>query len=220
MGDQLAFNAVLRQDFAAFLHKSFLTLNPGIVYKPNWHVEAIVHELMQTHSGNNRRLIVNVPPRSLKSTIISVAWPAYLLGHRPELRIIVACYSDELTKKFSRDFRVLINSDWYRAAFPKANQAPIKDSETEFVTAKQGGRFATSIGGTITGRGADVLIIDDPIKAADATSLTIRDHVNDWVLNSLLSRLDNPQTGVVILTMQRLHENDLSGFLLERGGYS
>lgn len=217
--DQDVLSAILRTDLVAFTHKSFHTLNPGVAYESNWHIEAIVYELMQVYSGSNRRLIINVPPRSLKSTIVSVVFPAYLLGRNPGLRIIIVCYSDELTKKFSRDFRTLIKSDWYRRLFPAAAAAPIKDSESEFVTADNGGRFATSIGGTITGRGADMLIIDDPIKAADVASPVMRTQVNDWVLNSLLSRLDNPAKGSVIVTMQRLHQDDLSGFLLERGGY-
>jgi hypothetical protein len=107
------------------------------------------------------RLIVNLPPRSLKSYLVSVAWVAWLLGRKPSLRIICASYSEELAHKFSRDCRALMESRFYKRVFP-TRLNPKKSTETEFETTKRGSRLATSVGGTLTGRGGDVFIIDDP----------------------------------------------------------
>ena len=110
-----------------------------------------------------------------------------------------------------------MTSEWYRALFPAVRLA--KDTETECVTTKGGGRFAVPVGGSFTGRGADVIIIDDPMKADDAQSEKARRAVNDWYATTLLSRLDDKQTGVIILVMQRLHEDDLAGRLLREDGW-
>ncbi len=218
MVDKNLLNTLLRSDFPAFVQKVFCTLNPGAEFIPSWHIEAICEQLMRTQRGECRRLIVNLPPRALKSTIIAVAFPAFLMALNPTVRIIVASYSDDLARKLGRDFRAIVKSVWYREAFPAMAAAPRKDSEGEYVTAAHGFRLAASIGGTLTGLGADVLIVDDPIKAIDASSEAERNKVNDWVHGTLLNRLDKPE-GVLIVTMQRLHQNDLSGFLLEKGGY-
>ena len=94
-----------------------------------------------------------------------------------------------------------------------------KDTETECVTTKGGGRFAVPVGGSFTGRGADVIIIDDPMKADDAQSEKARRAVNEWYGTTLLSRLDDKGSGAIILVMQRLHEDDLAGKLLRDGGW-
>lgn len=211
-------HAVLRNDFTAFCYKAISTLHPEIGVSPSWHIEAIAYQLMGLGKADARRLIVNLPPRQLKSTILT-AWEAYLMGWNPGLRIIVACYNDSLSRKQHRDFRKIIESPWYRNAFPQMAAKPVKDTETEYVTVQQGYRFATSVNGTLTGRGADILIVDDPIKADDAFSETERNNVNEWAVNSLFSRLDDPANGIVVVAMQRLHQNDLSGFLLAKPGY-
>src|SRR5271155_4556854 len=114
-----------------------------------------------------KRLILNLPPRTLKSFIASVALPAWLLGRKPSARIICASYSDELSTKFSRDCRALLETPFYRRVFPGTKLNPKKSSEGEFETTKRGYRLATSVGGTLTGRGGNILIVDDPLKAAD-----------------------------------------------------
>jgi hypothetical protein len=103
------------------------------------------------------RKIINLPPRSLKSIIVSVALPAWLLGHDPSLQIIVVSYSDELARKLSRDFRTVVESKWYRDLFP--GMILEKATETEITTTRQGCRFATSTGGTLTGRRGGIVIL-------------------------------------------------------------
>ena len=137
------------------------------------------------------------------------------MGHNPQSSIICVSYSDDLAAKHANDCRRIITSQWYQELFPETVLSSNKKSTSDFETTKGGGRFSTSINGTLTGRGADWIIIDDPIKPTDAMSDNIRDKVNDWYRSTLYSRLNNKVEGKIILIMQRLHENDMTGFLLE-----
>ena len=209
--------AAIRSDLAAFIHKVFQTVSPEDTYRHNWHIEAIAHELRRCFDRSCRRLIITQPPRSLKSICASVAFVAWALGHNPKLRFICVSYSDALARALARQFRQVVTSGWYRALFPGTRLGT--DTGTECVTTAGGGRLATSIGGTLTGRGADIIIIDDPLKAEDASSKTARDGVNEWYTTALLSRLNDKARDVMILVMQRLHEDDLAGHLLPRGDW-
>ena len=182
---------------------------------PNWHIKAIAYELEQCLTGKAQRLLITQPPRSLKSICSSVALVAWALGHNPKLRFICVSYSQELATELSRQFRMVVESDWYRAAFPKMRG--VKVTNSQFVTSKGGGRLAVSIGGSITGRGADIIIIDDPLKAEDASSVVARKAVIDWYTQTLTTRLNDKSRGSIYVVMQRLHEEDLAGYLLEKG---
>src|ERR1700730_11471966 len=116
---QLAIDAILRNDFESFLHKSVRYLNPGASFLPNWHIHAIAYQLDRIRRGEITRLIINLPPRYLKSITVSVAFSAFLLGLDPYRRIIAISYGDELSAKHASDFRSITNSDWYRRAFPR-----------------------------------------------------------------------------------------------------
>jgi predicted phage terminase large subunit-like protein len=211
----LALDAALRTSFPAFLHKVFHTLCPGQTFERGWPIEAMTHQLGRVLSGEERRLIVNLPPRSLKSITFSVALPAYALGHNPQLRIVCVSYSSELARKLSNDFRAVVESDWYRRVFPHTHIGRFKNTETEIEFTERGYRLAVSVHGTLTGRGGDLIIIDDPIKPVDALSEAARSAVNQWFLNTLLSRQDNKLTTAILLVMQRVHVDDLTGSLLE-----
>jgi hypothetical protein len=163
MNDAAVLAALLRTDLRFFVRKCFQTILPGTRYLPNWHIDAIVHQLMRVQAGEVSRLLINQPPRSLKSICVSVAYVAWLLGHDPSRRVIVVSYSNEFAAELHRQFRMVIDAAWYRALFP--SMRPAKDSGTELVTTAGGSRYATSIGGTLTGRGADLIIVDDPLKA-------------------------------------------------------
>jgi hypothetical protein len=160
----LALDAALRTSFPAFLHKVFHTLCPGQTFERGWPIEAMTHQLGRVLSGEERRLIVNLPPRSLKSITFSVALPAYALGHNPQLRIVCVSYSSELARKLSNDFRAVVESDWYRRVFPHTHIGRFKNTETEIEFTERGYRLAVSVHGTLTGRGGDLIIIDDPIN--------------------------------------------------------
>jgi predicted phage terminase large subunit-like protein len=208
-------DAILRTDFCAFAQMCFRHLNPDAHFERNWHHEAILHRLERTFRGEATRLIINAPPRSLKSFLVSVAFSAWVLGNRPTQKFICVSYSQELAAKLAGDFRKIVQADWYKRIFRTA--PPLKDTEAEYQTAQGGFRLATSVGGTLTGRGGDFILIDDPLSAVDAFSKTSRERVNDWYGATLLSRLDDKRTGRIIVIQQRLHQEDLSGFLLPQG---
>lgn len=208
-------NAILRTDFKSFVIKVFNDVSAGSEYLDNWHVDVICDELMNMLENKNNRLIINVPPRYLKSIICSVALPAFLLGHNPTANIICVSYSDDLATKFANDCRNIMTSEWYHDLFPLTRISHSQKSVTDFRTTHGGGRLATSIGGMLTGRGADWIIIDDPLKPMDAMSDLQRDKVNDWFGSTLYSRLNDKAMGKILLIMQRLHQSDLTGYLLE-----
>jgi predicted phage terminase large subunit-like protein len=217
MNEITALLALVRTDFFYFVWKCFDTIVQEKQFVANWHIKAVAHELMRTQRGETTRLIINQPPRSLKSICVSVAYVAWLLGHDPRRRIIVVSYSNELAAELHRQFRMVIDSEWYKQAFPMMRLA--KDAGLETVTTVGGGRYATSVEGTLTGRGANLIIIDDPQKADEAQSEKVRAQVLNWFRGTLLTRLDDKRFGQIILVMQRLHPDDLSGDLLVTGDW-
>ena len=209
--------AILRAELPFFIRKVFATISPGETYLHNWHVDAIAHQLMRVHSGEGRRLLINQPPRSLKSICVSVAYVAWLLGHDPTRRVIVASYSGDFAAELHRQFRMVVGSEWYAALFPTLRWA--KETGLELITTQGGSRFATSVGGTLTGRGADLIIVNDPLNANEVHSEPARKRVIDWYGGALVSRLNDKQTGSIVAVMQRLHDDDLAGHLVRQGGW-
>src|SRR5271156_5054526 len=157
------YRALLRQYFCAFIQRSFRHLNPQTSMQMNWHIEVIAAKLEACRRGEIRRLIINVPPRHLKSICASVAFPAWVLGLNPTAQIICVSYAQDLADKLARDCRSIMTSLWYQKVF-RTRLSPQKQSVGEFVTTEQGYRLSTSVGGVLTGRGADYIIIDDPLK--------------------------------------------------------
>jgi predicted phage terminase large subunit-like protein len=198
-----------------FLRLVFNTLHPGKDMLNNWHLDLMIEYLTAIESGNLQRLIVNLPPRSLKSICINVAWPAWLLGRSPNKRIIAVSYNQKLSEKHSIDCRTVIQSDWYKDMFPNTTLARGMNRTSKFCTTEGGFRFATSTGGTLTGEGADIIIIDDPTSASDAFSPKRRAKAYEWFRSCLLSRLNDCRSGKIVLVMQRLHSDDLTGMLLK-----
>jgi predicted phage terminase large subunit-like protein len=211
-------DAVYRNSFGAFVYRAFEILNLRRKLDYNWHIDAICYRLEQMVDGqSDKRLVINLPPRTLKTLIVSICLVAWLLGRDPTLRIICASYAEDLSNKLSRDCRALMETKFYKRVFPHTRLNPKKSNEGEFETTRRGYRLATSVGGSLTGRGGDVIIIDDPIKANDVDSELALQNANGWFNNTVMSRLDDPSKGLIIITMQRLHVGDLSGVLIERG---
>jgi predicted phage terminase large subunit-like protein len=211
------FDWILRHDLHAFVERSFYELNPTTQFQDNWHIGVITDRMEQLRAGDLNRAVVNVPPRSLKSHIASGAFPAFLLGHDPSAQIICVSYAQDLSNKFAADCRTLMSSKMYSDVFPTrlSSQRPALQ---ELTTTRHGFRYATSIGGVLTGRGADYIIIDDPLKPEEAFSETARQNVNDWFDHTLLPRLNNKATGRIAVIMQRLHEDDLTGHIINKLG--
>ncbi len=214
--DRRDLEVVLRHDLVSFIQRSFQTIVPAAEYQQNWHIDAIAWHLRQCVDGGIKRLIITVPPRNLKSICASVAFPAWVLGRDPTRRIICASYANELTAKHARDCRMVMESDWYRSVFPRTRFNPKKSAELEFETTRQGYRYGTSLGGALTGRGGNFVIIDDPIKPADAMSDVRRETVKQWFDGTLYSRLDSKKDDVIIIVMQRVHVDDLVGHVLDK----
>ena len=214
------YESALRSDFATFIERAFLELNPQTAYAASPHIEVMASQLEGCRKGYCTRLIVNLPPRSLKSHAVTVAYVAWLLGHKPDAQIICASYGQDLADKHARDCKRLMLSSFYRRLFPKTVLSTEKQSIEEFTTTSNGFRMSTSMGGVLTGRGADVIILDDPLKPDDALSETRRNGVNEWYDNTLLSRLNNKETGTIIIVMQRLHQDDLAGHVLGQGKWN
>ena len=217
-GSDHEYRALLKNDLGMFIERSFLHLNPQAEYLHNWHLDLMVHYLERVRRGECKRLIINVPPRSLKSHCASIALPAFWLGHDPSAQILCVSYGQDLADKLSMDCRNVMQDDGYKDLF-KTRLSPHQQSKAEFATTANGFRKATSIGGVLTGRGADVIIIDDPLKPDEALSDTQRKFVNDWHDGTLYSRLNDKTKGAIILIMQRLHQDDLVGYLVEKGGW-
>lgn len=213
------FNALMRESLSAFTQKTFHTVDPGANYLHNWHIDLIAEYLEACKRREIKRLIINIPPRYLKSISVSVAWPAWLLGNDPTTRIMAASYSKELSLRHSTDCRLVLKSEWYQEAFRKTILVDDQDTKAKFVTTERGMRYATSVGGTATGEGADYLIVDDPINPMEAASDVQRKNANTWFDQTFSSRLNDKLNGVIVVVMQRLHANDLSGHLLEKGGW-
>jgi predicted phage terminase large subunit-like protein len=214
MSSKKMLRAILRARLSPFIERSFYELSPGKTYLHNWHIDAIAHQLELVRAGVTRRLIINLQARVLKSHSVSVAFPAWILGHDPTARIVSICYSDLLVGKFSRDTRILMDSRFYRETFPSTRLGPGKVAEGEISTSRLGYRLAVSINGTLTGRGGDLLIIDDPLQPEEAMSDSRRTTVNDLYDSTIYSRLDDKNTGSIVIVMQRLHTDDLVGHLL------
>jgi predicted phage terminase large subunit-like protein len=203
----------LRRDLVSFTQLCFSELNPRTRFAMSWHIEIIAAKLTALRGGKIRRLVINLPPRHLKSLLASVAFPAWCLGHDPSAQILCVSYAQDLADKLSRDCRAILASDSYRQLFP-TRLSPQRAAMPEFDTTAQGCRLATSVGGVLTGRGADLIIIDDPLKPEEALSQTQRQAANDWFDHTLYSRLNDKLTGAIVLIMHRLHEDDLVGHVL------
>jgi predicted phage terminase large subunit-like protein len=212
------YRSFLKRDFVSFTQRVFYTLNPDATFQPNWHHEVIAAKLEDCRRGITKRLVISLPPRQLKSIFASIAFPAWLLGHDPTTQIICASYGQDLAETFSRATRMVLSAPWYQQIFA-TRLSPDKQTAQEFYTTRNGFRFATSVGGPLTGRGGDFLIVDDALKPEEALSETTRNNCNSWFDSTLLSRLNDKTKGCIIVIMQRLHQDDLIGHLVEQGGW-
>lgn len=148
-------HSLARREFEVFLELVFRHLNPDTPLSRGWYLSAMCQALAEVAQGHERRLQITVPPRHLKSIMTTVAFPAWLLGQRPETRIICASYGQELSAALSRSFRKVIQSRWYSEVFPQTAASIIRDTEADLGTRQGGYRFATAVGGTVTGIGAE-----------------------------------------------------------------
>ena len=184
------------------------------------HTKLLAHQVERVVRGDIKRLLVAIPPRFGKSLLCSVALPTWLLGHDPSCKIICASYGDELSRDFAMQSRNVLMSRRYHELFPGTRLTQGGGAIGRLETTAGGYRFSTSIGGALTGKGADIVIVDDPLKAKDAiTSQAARDEAFNWITGTVMSRFDSPANGAVIVLSQRLHTDDLIARLRDEGGW-
>lgn len=214
--NQREFDAVLRTKLPYYIGKVFNTVEP-VPYKHNWHIDLFSEYLQAILDGDLTRLIINIPPGYTKSMAVNVAFSTRLLGQNPKYRILSASHSFSLSTKMSIKSKIIMESDWYQRLFPKTMlKKDTENTQAYYKTTEEGFRQAVSVGGKITGDGGDILTLDDPIDASDANASSgiLLQKCNDWFDSAFYTRLRDKKKGIIIVIMQRLHQNDLTGHLL------
>lgn len=215
------------RDLSTFIRRAWPTVQPGI-YRHNWHIDAIADHLMAVSSGEIRRLLINVPPRCMKSLSCSVMWPAWTWAQKrrdgyplegPQVRFLCLSYASHLAMDAARHHYRLVTSPWYQARWGSRVQIdPNQDRMDEFGTLAKGIRYSVGFGGAVLGRGGDIRVIDDPHKPDEVESDLVRGAVIQQYDEELALRVTDPKTSAEVIIMQRLAENDLSGHIIEQGG--
>jgi len=212
--------SVRRTNLHIFLQDAFQVLFPGEKLSDDWYVEALCFELEKAAIIDGGRLMVTIPPRYLKSVAGSVVLVAWLLGRSPSTKVIVASYAEALAKEQSRLFRKLVASGFFRSVFPGVSVDPKVNNATEYVTSHGGGRRAVTVGGSVTGIGADLIVVDDIMKASDANSDVRREEARRFFDETLYTRINKKSSGSIIVLQQRLHQDDLIAHLKDKGTFT
>jgi len=210
---QSIWDAMARTDFPTFIARVMAVLEPGTVYEPNWHIDLIADRLLKVQQGDEKRLMINLPPRSMKTITISIAFAAWVLGHDPTRRIMCVTYSQDVAKAQALLFGRIVREAWYRRIFPLCRPC-VPNRVMEWTTSAGGYRMATSMDGSVLGRGADIIILDDPNKGQEIYSKVSREKVRNAWDHTISTRLNHPRESAIICVMQRLHADDLAGHLL------
>jgi predicted phage terminase large subunit-like protein len=204
-----------------YIEQAWSIVQPTTAFQDNWHIGAIAEHFEAVITGQIQRLVVNIYPRVGKSLLFSILGPTWAWTERPWLEQIFLSYSQRLASDFSRDRRTLIESHWYKGKW--GNLVHLSDDQNqknEFENTARGGMYATSIGGTLTGKGGDLIIIDDGIDPERAESKADREASIRFVKNVVSTRLNDPKRGAIVEVSQRTHKHDISGVLLAEGGYT
>jgi predicted phage terminase large subunit-like protein len=203
----------------AFVEQAWPVLEPSRPFRPNWHIDLVCEHLEAISTGATTRLLINLPPRSMKSLLVSVLWPTWEWIRWPGLRYIVASYTDALAAKHSLDRRTVLQSPLFQSRWgDRVILAPDQNEKGEFLNTARGHMIATSVGGSILGKGGDRIIIDDPHNPTQIESDAQREAAITH-FKTLATRLDDKKHGAVVVVQQRLHEGDLSAVCLALGGY-
>jgi len=203
-----------------FVRQAWPVLEPATSFLDGAHIEAICEHLEAVTKGDIHNLLINVPPRHMKSLAVCVFWPVWEWISHPHRRWLFASYAMSLSVRDSLKCRRLISSPWFQSRWGDLfTLMPDQNTKTRFDNDKSGYRIATSSGGSVTGEGADRVVVDDPHNVIHRESDAQRHATLDWWDQAMSTRLNDPKTGAKVIVMQRLHEKDLSGHVLEQGGY-
>jgi len=199
-----------------FVKQSWHVVEPGVPFVHGWHIQEICEHLEAISTGEIRKLLINIPPRHSKSTIVSVIWPMWEWLTDPSQKFLAASYSGSLSIRDNIKARRLVLSPWYQERWGHMFRlSGDQNAKQRFENDKTGYRIATSVGGTATGEGGSRLLLDDPHAAQEAQSDTIRQSSLEWFDQVWSTRLNDPKRDAMVTVMQRLHERDISGHILE-----
>lgn len=198
--------------------KAFSIVEPSTKYEDNWHVEVICAFLEAAYKGEIKRLLINLPPRTLKSYLVARAFPAWAMGNEPSTKFISTSYGHEVSEQNALACRRIMKDPWYMSCFPDTRIGEM-DRNTHFETTQFGQYYAASALSPLTGLGCDFFVADDLLKPMEAASETVRNSTNENMRNTFFSRFNDKRTGRFIMVMQRLHEDDPTGNLLKDGGW-
>lgn len=196
-------------------HYAWPVLQPGTPFIDNWHIHAICEHLEAVSTGQIKRLVINLPFRMLKSTIVSQAFPAWEWITRPHLQYLTASYAKDVATRDAVDSRKIIESPGYQNAWgDNFKMTSDQNVKTRYENSSKGSRVVTATDAAGTGFGGNRIIIDDPVSAAEADSETARAASIEWWRGTAATRLNNPQEDAIVLVHQRLHQADLTGYVL------
>ena len=205
----------MRRSLKEFTKNSWQAIEPGRDFHDNWHIDAISDHLQAVVEGDIKRLIINIPPRHMKSISVAVALPAWTWTIQPSKKFLYASYAGSLSIRDSVKCRRLIDSRWYKEHFGESFKLTGDQNQKQrFENDHTGARIATSVDGALTGEGGDIIVIDDPHNVRESESSAVRDGVLEWWDQAMQTRLNDPKTGAFIIIMQRVHERDLTGHIL------
>lgn len=218
---QVELKAAAEQHLRSFIEQAWHVVEPATPFIGGWNLDAVCDHLEGVSNGHIRNLVINVPPRTAKSLIVSVFWPAWHWIQKPEVRWLFSAYTSKLSLRDSMKCRRVIDSPWYQANW-KDNYQLIGDQNTKenYENDKTGQRIATSVSGIGVGAGGDFIVTDDANNTEEIESEVMRQNVLDWWDHTMSTRGNDPKTVVRVVIQQRLHEQDLSGHVLEQGGYT
>lgn len=200
----------------AFVQQSWHIIEPGTPFQDNWHVGAICDHLEAVTAGQITRLVITIPPRCLKSTIVSICWPAWIWTRRPSCQFLCLAHSDDNAVRDTRRMRYIVSADWYQSRW-KLSFARDENLKASFLNDQGGIRKGYGILSQYQGANADVIILDDPNDRTQAHSDVKRAAVLDAYRETVTTRLNDVRTGCIVAIGQRLHHQDLIGFLIESG---
>ena len=211
---------IATRSLAEYIRQAWHVVEPATPYVHGWHVDAICEHLEAVTRGEIRQLLINMPPRHMKSLAVSVFWPTWEWIRYPERRWLFASYALSLSIRDSLKCRRLIQSPWYQASWGHVYQlTEDQNAKIRFENDHLGYRLATSVGGALTGEGGDRLVVDDPHNVREAESQAMRSSTIVWWDEAMSTRLNDQRKGAKVIVMQRVHAHDLAGHVLEQGGW-
>jgi predicted phage terminase large subunit-like protein len=211
---------VRRGGLRTFVELAWPLVEPGQPYKPNWSVDAVCEHLEALFRKEIRQLCVNIPPACMKSKLSCLYGPLWAwIAINPSLRWLFTSYDAKLTRDESARTLRLVQTKWFQDRWGTKVLISEDAAEGYYLTAQDGERFATSVGGKTTGRHPDVIVIDDPMKPKDL-SKTALSSIRNWYNGTMRSRGRNPEEVLRLCIMQRLHESDLAQMFIDEGGWT